>query len=158
MDSCWLGKIATIESIEQDYEGGLHVAIVIEDDPGKDLGGLRQPGHRFFFKSEEIESVVHRNSDSRASGTFFSAMMHSATEVVRRSSERSMPPENPFESPISAFADYDLTYALLDATNYASLWMHVRAAAEPGTVYVMEPDPGESNTREQTRRALTRTV
>jgi hypothetical protein len=51
------GKIGIIESIEQDYEGTVQVALVMDDDPGKDLGMLRQPGHRFFFKGEEIESL-----------------------------------------------------------------------------------------------------
>ena len=49
------GKTATIEAIEQDYEGGIQVAVVLDDDPGRDLGILRQPGHRFFFKPEETE-------------------------------------------------------------------------------------------------------
>jgi hypothetical protein len=57
MDVALAGKIGIIESIEQDYEGKVQVAIVIDDDPGKDLGMLRQPGHRFFFNLEEIESV-----------------------------------------------------------------------------------------------------
>jgi len=30
---------------------------VLEDDPGKDLGFLRQPGHRFFFTLEEVEAI-----------------------------------------------------------------------------------------------------
>ena len=49
MDVALAGKIGIIESIEQDYEGKIQVAVVMEDDPGKDLGLLRQPGHRFFF-------------------------------------------------------------------------------------------------------------
>jgi len=57
MDSALAGKIAIIESIEQDYEGKIQVAVVIEDDPGKDLGFLRQPGHRFFFNAEEMEPL-----------------------------------------------------------------------------------------------------
>jgi hypothetical protein len=57
MDVALAGKIGIIESIEQDYEGKIQVAIVMDDDPGKDLGMLRQPGHRFFFSTEEIESV-----------------------------------------------------------------------------------------------------
>jgi hypothetical protein len=57
MDVALDGKIGTIESIEQDYEGKIQVAIVVDDDPGKDLGMLRQPGHRFFFDVAEIESV-----------------------------------------------------------------------------------------------------
>ncbi len=49
------GKIAIIEAIEQDFEGNLHFAVVLEDDPGRDLGEMRQIGHRFFFSPAEIE-------------------------------------------------------------------------------------------------------
>ena len=57
MDVALAGRIGIIESIEQDYEGKIQVAIVMDDDPGKDLGFLRQPGHRFFFRPEEIEGA-----------------------------------------------------------------------------------------------------
>jgi len=57
MDVALAGKIGIIEGIEQDYEGHVLVAIVMDDDPGRDLGLLRQPGHRFFFNVEEIASV-----------------------------------------------------------------------------------------------------
>ncbi|HUA83090.1 MAG TPA: hypothetical protein VMB85_04480 [Bryobacteraceae bacterium] len=57
MDSLLAEKIAIIEKIEQDYEGNFQVAVVLEDDPGKDLGLLRQPGHRFFFGLNEIEPL-----------------------------------------------------------------------------------------------------
>jgi hypothetical protein len=49
------GRDATIETIEQDFEGRLYLAVILEDDPGKDLGALRQPGHRFFFQLDEVE-------------------------------------------------------------------------------------------------------
>ena len=32
-----------------------HLAVVLDDDPGRDLGLLRQPGHRFFFSPAEVE-------------------------------------------------------------------------------------------------------
>ncbi len=51
------GKLATVEAIEWDYEGQPHLAVVIEEDPGRDLGMMRQPGHRFFFGVEEVEPV-----------------------------------------------------------------------------------------------------
>jgi len=51
------GKTAIVESIEQDYEGQAHLAVVLDDDPGRDLGMLRQPGHRFFFGPSEVEPV-----------------------------------------------------------------------------------------------------
>jgi len=32
--------------------------VVLEDDPGRDLGMLRQPGHRFFFSPAEVEPMA----------------------------------------------------------------------------------------------------
>jgi hypothetical protein len=58
MDVVLAGKVAVIESIEQDYEGKIQLAVVMDEDPGKDLGMLRQPGHRFFFGPEEVEAIV----------------------------------------------------------------------------------------------------
>jgi hypothetical protein len=58
MDLALKGKIAVLEAIERDYDGQLHLAVVIEDDPGRDLGMLRQPGHRFFFSPDEVEPVA----------------------------------------------------------------------------------------------------
>ena len=55
LDIALRGQIATVESMEQDYEGHRHICVVLEDDPGRDLGMMRQPGHRFFFKVGEIE-------------------------------------------------------------------------------------------------------
>jgi len=49
------GRTAVIAGIEQDFENNVHVAVVIDDDPGRDLGEMRQTGHRFFFSPEEIE-------------------------------------------------------------------------------------------------------
>jgi hypothetical protein len=57
MDVALAGKIAIIEALEQDYEGTIQIAVVLDDDPGKDLGMLRQPGHRFFFGAEEVEAI-----------------------------------------------------------------------------------------------------
>src|SRR5277367_5785895 len=53
-DIALAGKLAVIESIEQDYEGNLHVCVVLDEDPGRDIGLLRQPGHRFFFSASEV--------------------------------------------------------------------------------------------------------
>ncbi len=56
-DLALAGMTATIESIEQDYEGRAHLAVLVDDDPGRDLGALRQPGHRFFFSPAEVEPL-----------------------------------------------------------------------------------------------------
>ncbi len=57
MDLALKGKIAVVEAIERDFEDQIHLAVVIENDPGRDLGMLRQPGHRFFFSPQEVEPL-----------------------------------------------------------------------------------------------------
>jgi hypothetical protein len=57
LDLALAGKTATIDSVEQDYEGQVYLAVTVDDDPGRDLGQLRQPGHRFFFRPEEVEPL-----------------------------------------------------------------------------------------------------
>jgi len=55
MDIALEGKIAVIESIEQDAEDRVYLALVLGEDPGRDLGLARQPGHRFFYGVNEVE-------------------------------------------------------------------------------------------------------
>ncbi len=62
-DIALAGRIAIIEAIEQDYENKVHLAVVLEDDPGRDLGMIRQPGHRFFFSPEEVEPIAVGNEE-----------------------------------------------------------------------------------------------
>jgi hypothetical protein len=57
IDMMLAGKTAVIEAIEQDAEGRIHLGLVVDDDPGKDLGMARQPGHRFFYGLDEIEPL-----------------------------------------------------------------------------------------------------
>jgi hypothetical protein len=57
MDMALSGKIAIIEAIEQDLDDQIQLAVVIEDDPGREFGMMRQPGHRFFFTPEEVEPM-----------------------------------------------------------------------------------------------------
>jgi hypothetical protein len=57
LDLALAGKTATVESIEQDFDGRVYLAVTIDEDPGKDLGILRQPGHRFFFQPENVETL-----------------------------------------------------------------------------------------------------
>ncbi len=56
-DLALAGMSATVEAIEQDFEGRIYLAVTVDDDPGRDLGRLRQPGHRFFFQPEEVEPL-----------------------------------------------------------------------------------------------------
>jgi len=57
IDMALVGKVAVIEAIEQDFEDVIQLAVVLDDDPGREFGMMRQPGHRFFFSPEEVEPV-----------------------------------------------------------------------------------------------------
>jgi hydrogenase maturation protease len=57
MDLVLAGKDAVIEAVEQDVDGGIHFALVLADDPGRDMGFARMVGHRFFYGSDEVEPL-----------------------------------------------------------------------------------------------------
>ena len=57
LDLALAGKTATIVKIEEDYEGRIFVAVTVDDDPGRDLGADGRPGHRFFFRPDELEAM-----------------------------------------------------------------------------------------------------
>src|SRR6202021_3974962 len=95
MDIALAGQTATVECIEQDYEGKSHVCVVLDEDPGRDMGLLRQPGHRFFFDAEEVEPLseeeaTHIHSSEKpiiliaGSGNIFLGDDAVGIEVVRR--------------------------------------------------------------------------
>jgi len=52
LDIALAGQTATIEALEQDYEGKSHVCVVLDEDPGRDMGmrvgsdvGIHTQGH-----------------------------------------------------------------------------------------------------------------
>lgn len=64
LDLALAGQVAIIEAIEQDYENRIQLAVVLEADPGRDFGMLRQPGHRFFFTPAEVEPLPPGQTES----------------------------------------------------------------------------------------------
>jgi hypothetical protein len=67
LDMALEGRSATIEAIEQDFEDRIYLAVVLDEDPGRDLGRLRQPGHCFYFGIEEVEPIEPRVETDRRS-------------------------------------------------------------------------------------------
>jgi hydrogenase maturation protease len=144
-DLALAGRTAMVESIEQDYEGKLHLAVVLEDDPGRDLGILRQPGHRFFFTPEEVEPLRQQFKRSTRApriliagiGNIFLGDDAFGVEVVRRL------PQFADNVTVKDFGirGYDLAYALLDGYDLTILVDAAPRGDAPGTLYVIEPDP-----------------
>ena len=148
-DLALAGQIAIIESIEQDYDGKVHLAVVLDDDPGKDLGVLRQPGHRFFFSPEEVEPIEpgeiagHPAAQRRkiliaGIGNIFLGDDGFGVEVARRLSETEFPEGVRVRD--FGIRGYDLAYALLDGYDLIVLVDAAPRGDAPGTLYVIEPE------------------
>jgi hydrogenase maturation protease len=150
-DVALAGKTAVIESIEQDYEGKFHICVVADDDPGRDIGMMRQPGHRFFFFPEEVELIgpdepvaVASTSGSAPAilvagiGNIFLGDDGFGVEVAQRLSQRSFP--EGVRVVDFGIRGLDLAYALTDGPQTTILIDACPRGAAPGTLYVVEPD------------------
>jgi hydrogenase maturation protease len=163
LDIALNGQIATVESLEEDYEGKSHVCVVLEDDPGRDLGLLRQPGHRFFFDPSEVEPLeksVPANQQPMAAGgpsilvagigNIFLGDDGFGVEVVKQLSKCDFPASVHVAD--FGIRGFDLSYALQDGYETTILIDAFPRGQAPGTVYVVEPDlndpagcPSETN-------------
>jgi hydrogenase maturation protease len=149
LDIALAGQIAVIESIEQDYEGKSHVCVVLDDDPGRDLGMLRQPGHRFFFDAAEVDPLPKDEAHSKAPaararilvagiGNVFLGDDGFGVEVAKRLSAH----EFGAEVKVVDFGirGFDLAYALQDGYETTILVDAYPHGQTPGTVSLVEPD------------------
>jgi hydrogenase maturation protease len=149
MDIALDGKTAMIESIEQDYEGNFHVCVVADDDPGRDIGIMRQPGHRFFFDPEEVEPLPMDETEQSAEaqtpsvliagiGNIFLGDDAFGVEVVQRLAGRKLP--ELVKATDFGIRGFDLAYALLDGSDVTLLVDACPRGGNPGSLYVIEPD------------------
>jgi hydrogenase maturation protease len=148
-DLALTGKVGVVDRLVQDVEGTIQVALVLEEDPGRDLGEARQPGHRFFFSLEEVEplSQAGQPPPTRARilvagiGNTFLGDDGFGVEVARRLAGR----ELPAGVDVSDFGirAMDLVYALGEDYDAAVFIDAVPRGAEPGTLYVIEPEVDE---------------
>jgi len=163
LDIALAGKTAMIESLEQDYEGKFHVCVVVDDDPGRDIGMMRQPGHRFFFDPEEVEPLPDEEANPEGElqgptiliagiGNIFLGDDAFGVEVVQRLASRKMPSRVKVTD--FGIRGFDLAYALLDGADLTILVDACPRGGTPGTVYVIEPDLNSLNTPEAEHAAL----
>ena len=147
LDMALAGQRAIVEAIEQDYEGKAHVCVVLEEDPGRDMGMLRQPGHRFFFDPAEIEAIPGLPAESilqkprilvAGIGNIFQGDDAFGVEVVRNLQL------HPIAQGVRVIdfgiRGLDLAYALQDGYETVILVDAFSHGQAPGTVYVVEPD------------------
>jgi hydrogenase maturation protease len=126
-DLALAGKTAVVDTVETDMEGRVFVGVLVDDDPGRDLG---ERGHRFFFTPEEVAPLRVLIAGI---GNVFLGDDGFGCALARRVA---------FEG--VDVADFgirgmDLAYALADYDVVVFLDATPRGGA-PGTLYVIEPD------------------
>jgi len=153
LDIALQGQTATIESIEQDYEGKSHLGVVLDDDPGRDLGMLRQPGHRFFFDLSEVEPLPKEDHGQKESvpkpsilvagiGNIFLGDDGFGVEVAQHLSRSNLPATVRVTD--FGIRGLDLAYALQDGYETVILIDAFPHGQTPGTVSLVEPDLNDS--------------
>jgi hydrogenase maturation protease len=149
LDLALAGRTAVVEGIEQDLEGNLKLAVAIDDDPGRDLGLRRQPGHRFFFSPDEVEPLDGGARVAVPAGRVLVAGIGNVflgddgfgVALADRLARRALPAG--VEVVDYGIRGMDLAYALHDGWDAVLLLDATPRGGPPGTLYVVEPDPTE---------------
>jgi hydrogenase maturation protease len=142
-DRAIAGKVAVVDRVDEDMEGSVQLAVVVEDDPGRDLGEMRQPGHRFFFSPEEVEPLAGQPQPAArvlvaGIGNIFMGDDAFGVEVARRLADRPLPAG--VEVGDFGIRGIDLMYALGEGYDAAVFVDAVPRGEPPGTLSVIEPE------------------
>ena len=148
-DLALAGRTAVIEGIEQDLDGNVQLAVAIDDDPGRDLGLRRQPGHRFFFAPDEVEPLGDDAGDAASAVAARRILVAGIGNVVLgddgcgvaladRLARRTLPAG--VEVVDYGIRGMDLAYALHDGWDAVVLLDAMPRGKPPGTLTVLEPD------------------
>jgi hydrogenase maturation protease len=141
------GRVGVIESIEEEVEGRIQVAVTLEDDPGRDLGDARILGHRFFFGVDELEPFAAAPPAERKRprvlvagiGNVFLGDDGFGVAVAARLAERGLPPD--VEVADFGIRGMDLAYALQEPYEAVVFVDAAPRGQSPGTLSVIEAEP-----------------
>jgi hydrogenase maturation protease len=136
-DLALAGRTAVVEAIESDLEGTVHLAVTVEDDPGRDLGEERRPGHRFFFSPSEVEPLVDRILVAGI-GNVFLGDDGFGVALAGRLAARTLPAG--VEVVDYGIRGMDLAYALGEGWAAVVLLDATPRGRPPGTLYVIEAE------------------
>jgi len=143
MDRAVAGRLAMVDGVHQTMEGVIQLAVLVDDDPGRDLGQRRQPGHRFFFSPEEVEPLAGQSVPTTrvlvaGIGNIFMGDDGFGVEVAERLAAR----ELPAGVTVSDFGirGLDLVYALGEGYDAAVFVDAMPRGEPPGTLFVIEPE------------------
>jgi hydrogenase maturation protease len=127
-DLALAGKTAVVDAIEEDMEGRVMVGVLVDDDPGRDLG---ERGHRFFFAPSE---VVPLRILVAGIGNVFLGDDGFGVALAKRIASR--PGVDVVDFGIRGM---DLAYALVEYD--IAVFLDATPRGEPpGTLFLVEPD------------------
>jgi hydrogenase maturation protease len=143
MDVALNGKVAIVERVEEDFEGHVHLAVVVEDDPGRDMGEARLPGHRFFFVPEDVEPMAGPAPPRTrvlvaGIGNVFLADDGFGVEVAALLAREELPAG--VEVRDFGIRGLALAYELQEGWDAVVLVDAVPRGGQPGALYVIEPE------------------
>jgi hydrogenase maturation protease len=146
-DLALAGQTARIDKVEEDFEGKIHVVVILDADPGRAIGP-RAPAHRFFFSPEELELLGTRDVDGTpiptrsvliaGIGNIFLGDDGFGVEVAQRLAARRWPPGVHVAD--FGIRSYDLAFALVSGHDHAILVDACPRGQPPGTLFVIAPD------------------
>jgi hydrogenase maturation protease len=145
-DAVLAGRTAVVEGIDQDVEGHVVLAVTVDDDPGRDLGDARQPGHRFFFAPDEVEPLDGEAAPAAVAarilvagiGNVFLGDDGFGVALADRLARQELPAG--VEVVDYGIRGMDLAYAMLEPWDAVLLLDAAPRGGPPGTLYVIEPE------------------
>ncbi len=145
-DQILSGKTGVVEGLDESLDGVAQVAVTLEDDPGRDMGEGRYPGHRFFFNVDEVEPIPHEIGSKAVTrmprvlvagiGNIFLGDDGFGVAVSRRLAERELPAGVDVRD--FGIRGMDLAYSLQNDYD-AVVFIDATSRGEPaGTLYVID--------------------
>jgi hydrogenase maturation protease len=136
------GMVATVEAIHEDLDGRVHLAVTLEDDPGRELGEDRRPGHRFFFGVDEVEPIAGDPPPTKrilvaGIGNIFFGDDGFGVAVAQELEKRELP--RGVDVVDFGIRGMDLVFAIGEGYDIALFVDAVPRGEKPGTVFLIEP-------------------
>jgi len=142
-DRALAGRVGIVEGIDQGIDGELQVAVTMEDDPGRDLGEGRYPGHRFFFSLEEVEPLDPATPATKVSrilvagiGNIFLGDDGFGVAVAQRLAQREWPAGVDVRD--FGIRGMDLAYAIQNDYDAVVFIDAAPRESSPGTLFVID--------------------
>ncbi len=147
LDQAMAGRVGIVEGVDESLDGVVHITVTLEDDPGRDMGEGRFPGHRFYFLLDEVEPldpagpVPHKRMRILVAGigNIFLGDDGFGVMVAQRLAERPRP--TGVDVVDFGIRGMDLAYAMQADYDVVVLMDAAPRGGEPGTLYVIDATP-----------------